>query len=79
MQQVFTPIKDLNTFLFDWKIKARLTKKHNLKTWQNNKGHGTLLNVELIDSEGSQIQATFFNEQADKYNSILSQNKVYMF
>jgi len=79
VQQVFTPIKDLNTFLFDWKIKARLTKKHNLKTWQNNKGHGTLLNVELIDSEGSQIQATFFNEQADKYNSILSQNKVYMF
>ena len=27
----YTPIKSLNTFLFDWKIKARVTKKHNKK------------------------------------------------
>jgi ssDNA-binding replication factor A large subunit len=45
----YTPIKSLNTFLFDWKIKARVTKKHNKKTWKNNRGQGTLLNVELID------------------------------
>ena len=46
----YTPIKSLNTFLFDWKIKARVTKKHNKKTWKNNRGQGTLLNVELIDN-----------------------------
>jgi ssDNA-binding replication factor A large subunit len=45
----YTPIKSLNTFLFDWKIKARVTKKHNKKSWKNNRGQGTLLNVELID------------------------------
>ena len=78
-QQKFTSIKDLNTFLFDWKIKARVTKKHPLKQWNNNKGHGTLLNVELIDSDGSQIVATFFNDSADKYNDFLKQNKVYIF
>ena len=58
----YTPIKSLNTFLFDWKIKARVTKKHNKKTWKNNRGQGTLLNVELIDNQGTQIQATFFND-----------------
>ena len=31
----YTPIKSLNTFLFDWKIKARVTKKHQKKAWKN--------------------------------------------
>ena len=75
----YTPIKSLNTFLYDWKIKARVTKKHNKKMWKNAKGQGTLLNVELIDNRGTQIQATFFNDCADKYNDILAQNKVYTF
>jgi hypothetical protein len=51
--QSFTPIKSLNTFLFDWKIKARVTKKHAKKSWKNSRSEGTLLNIELIDKEGS--------------------------
>ncbi len=58
----YTPIKSLNTFLFDWKIKARVTKKHLKKSWKNQRGCGSLLNIELIDMAGTQIQATFFNE-----------------
>jgi len=46
----YTPIKTLNTFIFEWKIKARITKKGEKKTWKNAKGSGTLLNIELIDS-----------------------------
>jgi hypothetical protein len=34
----YTPIKSLNSFLFDWKIKARVTKKQPIKTWVNAKG-----------------------------------------
>jgi hypothetical protein len=45
----YTPIKSLNTFLFDWKIKARVTKKLPKKSWKNAKGGGNLLNIELID------------------------------
>lgn len=48
--QSYTPIKSLNTFLFDWKIKARVTKKHAKKIWKNSRSEGTLLNVELIDN-----------------------------
>jgi len=51
----YTPIKSLNTFLFDWKIKARVTKKHIKKAWRNQKGGGNLLNIELIDIAGTQI------------------------
>jgi hypothetical protein len=61
-QSLYTPIKSLNTFLFDWKIKGRVTKKQAKKSWKNAKGTGTLLNIELIDHQGTQIQATFFND-----------------
>jgi replication factor A1 len=37
------------------------------------------LNIELIDNQGTQIQATFFNDQADKYDELLQENKVYTF
>jgi len=49
----YTPIKSLNTFLFDWKIKARVTKKHAKKIWKNSRSEGTLLNVELIDNQST--------------------------
>mgnify|MGYP001794358039 CR=1 FL=1 len=48
----YTPIKSLNTFLFDWRIKARITKKYPKKDWKNANKNGTLLNIELIDFSG---------------------------
>ena len=78
-RETYTPIKSLNTFLFDWKIKARVTKKHSKKQWRNARGVGFLLNIELIDQQGTQIQATFFNEQADYYEACLRENQVYTF
>lgn len=67
----YTPIKSLNTFLFDWKIKARVTKKFDLKTWKNAKSEGHVMNVELIDNQGTQILATFYNDTAVKYHDML--------
>ena len=46
----YTPIKMLTTFNFDWRIKARVTKKHALKNWKNDKTSGKLLNIELMDA-----------------------------
>ena len=40
---------------------------------------GSLLNIELIDNFGKQIQATFFNDQAEHYDKFLEENKVYTF
>lgn len=37
------------------------------------------MNIELIDKDGTQITGTFFNEQADKYDEMLKENKVYLF
>ncbi len=49
----FTPIKSLNTFNFDWKVKARITKKHPKRPWKNAKNEGWVFNIELMDSFGT--------------------------
>lgn len=65
--------------MFDWKIKARVTKKFEIKPWKNAKSEGHVMNVELIDSQGTQILATFYNDAAVKNNEVLQENKVYLF
>ena len=75
----YTPIKSLNSFNFDWKIKARVTKKHPKKPWKNAKSAGVLLNIELIDNLGTQITATFFNEIAERWDERLREGGVYLF
>ncbi len=80
IQDMYTPIRVLNQFSTDWKIRARVTKKDEPKQWRNNRGEGTLMNIELIDKEGTQIQSTFFGEEAAKrFAPMLKENKVYLF
>lgn len=74
----FTPIKSLNTFNFDWKIKARVTKKHTKRPWKNARTEGWVFNIELMDSHGTQIQATFFNDSAVRYEQELQEGAVYL-
>ena len=64
---MYTPIKCLNLYTQDWKIKARVVKKSDLRNWKNAKGEGTILNIDLMDSDQTMIQGTFFNEHAEKY------------
>ena len=45
----YTPIAALSTFSSDWQIKARISKKYERRTWQNARGSGYLLNIDLID------------------------------
>lgn len=80
IQDMYTPIRVLNQFSTDWKIRARVTRKDEPKRWQNSRGEGTLMNIEMIDKDGTLIQATFFGEAAaQKYGSMIRENKVYLF
>lgn len=67
----YTPIKALSTFNYDWRIKARVTKKGQIRRWKNNRSEGYLLNVDLMDKHGTQIQATFFKDAVDRFESII--------
>jgi replication factor A1 len=62
----------------DWIIRARVTKKQ-VKTYKGKDGNpGRILNVDLVDFYGSEIQASMFNDVADKFDSLLQEKKCYI-
>ena len=67
----YTPIAALSCNSSDWIIKARVTKKYERKCWSNARGKGYLMNIELCDAFGSQIQVTFFKEAVDKFEKVV--------
>ena len=70
------PLKALNTFARDWTIKARISQKSELRQTKNG---GKLCKIELVDKYGTQIEGTFFNDSAEKFDPILKENLVYTF
>eukprot|EP00347_Sterkiella_histriomuscorum_P004608 403359819 len=76
---VFTPIKALSTFHYDWRIKARIIKKYEKKTWKNQRNEGSLMNIDLMDSFGTQIQATFFRDALIKFGDMIKEGHIYLF
>ena len=54
-EEFYTPIKALSTFIYDWRIKARLTKKGQRKQYKNARTEGYFIHVELMDSHGTMI------------------------
>lgn len=50
-----------------------------MRNWKNAKGEGHILSIDILDYEGTMIQATFFNQQAQKFNESLQEDKVYQF
>lgn len=73
----FHPIASLNPYQNRWTIKARVTAKGDMRTWNNARGEGKLFSVDLLDKQGGQIRATMFGDAADKFYSIFEENKVY--
>lgn len=75
----FTPIKALNAYTQRWTIKARVTAKSDIKTYQNDKGPGKLFKFDLLDESGGEISGAFFKEAVDKFYERLHVGSVYMF
>ena len=74
----YVPVSCLNTFMRDWAIKVKVTKKYPVRQWNNARGSGTLLNVDLMDSGKHQIQATFFKDAATKFDAVLKDGRTYV-
>eukprot|EP01071_Lankesteria_metandrocarpae_P006425 Lankesteria_metandrocarpae@DN4352_c0_g1_i2.p1 len=73
------PITGITTFIAKWQIKARVTAKADMKKYNTARGEGKLFSVDLVDADGGEIRATFFNKGADKYHQMLQPNSVFFF
>lgn len=53
----------------NWRIRVRIVKKGEVKSWSNAKGEGQLLNLEMVDGKGSKMQCTLFKELVSVHES----------
>ncbi|KVH89734.1 Nucleic acid-binding, OB-fold [Cynara cardunculus var. scolymus] len=51
-------------------------RKGSMRTFKNARGEGCVFNMELTDEDGTQMQATMFNEAARKFFDRLEIGKV---
>jgi replication factor A1 len=74
------PIKEISTYCGrNWQFVARVTLKSQMRTFNNAAKKGQLFNVDLLDKDGGEVRATFFNKAAEKFSPLLEQGKVYRF
>merc|ERR1719187_322630 len=74
---MYTPIDSITPYQNKWQIKARVTSKSDIRTWNNAKGSGKLFSLDLMDESG-EIRATAFKDQCDQYYDMIQVGKVYL-
>lgn len=72
------PIREISTYTGrNWTIKARVTSKSQMRSFSNDRGNGKVFSVDLLDKDGGEIKASFFNGAADKFFSDIEAGKIY--
>lgn len=75
------PISELSSYTKGWTIRARVTSKGQLRTFKAKVGEseGKVFHVDLLDCEGGEIRANFFNAAVDSCYETLQVGKCYTF
>jgi len=75
--QTIFPIRELSAYQKNWTIRARVTSKAPVRTFRS--GEGKVFHVELLDAEGGEIRASFFNQAVDLHHDKLETGKIFCF
>jgi len=71
-----TPIASITPYQNKWTIKARVTSKSDVRTWNKPSGSGKLFSMDLLDESG-EIRVTAFKDQCDAFYDLAVVGKVY--
>lgn len=69
----FAPIKALHPYSRDFRLQVRITSKSMGRA----KNGGKILRIVMTDLFSAQIGATFFYQDAEKYDALFEESKVY--
>lgn len=61
LDQPYTPIRKLFANISNWKVKARVTNKSDLRTFNKQGEEIEYFSIDIMDEEDSEINCTFFN------------------
>lgn len=77
MSAIF-PIREISTYNGrNWTIRGRVTAKSSIRSFTNDRGAGKVFSVDLLDKDGGEIKASFFNASVDKFFDQIEAGKVY--
>ena len=80
MEGNFFPIGELSSYIPRWTIRARVTSKAQVRSFQRGKGgEGRVFHVELLDAGGDEIRASFWNEAVTLFHDKLQKGRCYTF
>ena len=75
-----TEIANLTPYDSDWKIKGRVIKKTDKRTFTKRDGNsGCVFNIHILDENNDRIQGIFFTEAANEFYEKVYMGKVYYF
>ena len=72
------PIAALTPYQNNWRIKARVVQKSDIRHFSNQRGEGRFFSVTLMDDSG-EIKGTAWNAAVDDLFEKLQENRVYFF
>ena len=71
------PITGLTPYQNNWRIKARVVQKSDIRTYSNQRGEGRFFSVVLMD-DSAEIKGTAWNAMVDELYDKFQENRVYL-
>lgn len=75
----YFPIREISAFHRNWTICARITNISDVRTFSKGSNGGKVFSVDLLDAEGGEIRANFFNKAVDQYQDKVKKGKCFTF
>jgi len=71
---MLSPVCDPN-----WKVKARILKKNDIKQYKTAKGEGCFFTIDIMDRNLTEISCSLFNAGCEKWFDFLNEGSIYIF